>query len=99
MSTKSLIAISMMLMAWSAEAYHDTKPATSSHESQQLTIKVERALVGARLEIEYSDGSCLIKQPVRKRRVVIDFASASIGTYTIRIKKGDASQTHYYCKI
>jgi hypothetical protein len=63
-----------------------------------FTVKTERQLVGAQVEVYNSKGELLTSQALQKRKMIIDFGDALFGSYTIRIVKGRTTQEYTYIK-
>ena len=63
-----------------------------------FTLKTEKEFVGAQVEVYNSRGELITSQSLQKRKMIIDFGDALFGHYTIRIKKGDATQEFKYIK-
>ncbi|HNP17527.1 MAG TPA: hypothetical protein PKL31_03745 [Fulvivirga sp.] len=54
-----------------------------------FTIKVDRKLVGATIELVYSNGDIVAKEVLQKKKMIIDFCDVKTGEYSVIIKKGD----------
>ena len=52
-------------------------------------FRVDKALLGAVLEVTDSNGTVLISQTITNRKVLVDFFYESAGNYTIKITKDD----------
>lgn len=63
-----------------------------------FTLKAEKDFVGAQVEIYNSKGEMITSQSLQKRKMVIDFDDAHLGTYTIKIVKGETEREYQYTK-
>ena len=63
-----------------------------------FTLKADKELVGAQVEIYNSSGELITSNSLQKRKMIIDFGEAVFGTYTIRIVKGEESKEFKYVK-
>ncbi len=54
-----------------------------------FTIKVDKKLVGATIELVYSNGDLVAKELLQKKKMIIDFCDVKTGEYSVVIKKGD----------
>lgn len=54
-----------------------------------LVVKAGKDLVGAKVEIFSESGELIATQITQKRKMYIDFSSAHIGQYTVKLTKGD----------
>ena len=63
-----------------------------------FTLKADKDLVGAQVEIYNSNGELITSNSLQKRKMIIDFGEAVFGTYTIRIVKGDELKEFKYVK-
>ncbi len=63
-----------------------------------FTLKADKDLIGAQVEIYNSSGELITTNSLQKRKMIIDFGEAVFGTYTIRIVKGDEEKEFKYVK-
>jgi cytochrome oxidase Cu insertion factor (SCO1/SenC/PrrC family) len=63
-----------------------------------FTLKTDKEFIGAQVEVYNSTGQLITSNSLQKRKMVIDFGDAHLGTYTIRIVKGDELQEFKYVK-
>jgi hypothetical protein len=92
-----MICTAVLAITMDAKAYDDLS--ATAKQQHQLLIKVDREMRGAEVTIYYSDQRNLLKEAVRKRKLLIDFETASVGSYIITVQKGDSIQTYHYVKI
>lgn len=79
----------------SADAINGTEPPKNKN---LFTLKADKDLLGAQVEIYNAKGDLITAQSLQKRKMVIDFDEAHFGTYTIRVVKGDEAKEFRYVK-
>jgi hypothetical protein len=100
MKTLITIIITLVMITGTAKA---AKPGESiiisqSKNNSLFVFKAEKKFLGAMVEVYTSSGALLTSQNLQKRKMIIDFASASKDTYTIRVVKGSAHKEYKYIK-
>ncbi len=63
-----------------------------------FVFRTEKKLVGAKIDIFYSNGDLLTSQKLDKKKMIIDFRDAKFGTYTISVTKGNRTKLYQYIK-
>lgn len=63
-----------------------------------LYLKVEKEMIGAKIEVYSRKGEQLISQTVTKSRALIDFYYEDPGNFTVKITKGDIEISFDYVK-
>jgi hypothetical protein len=63
-----------------------------------FVLRTNKQLVGARVEVFYTNGSLVTAQRLEKKKMIIDFTDARLGIYTIRITKGNKTKDFHYIK-
>jgi hypothetical protein len=81
-----LLLTGSALMAGPSE---DHKGIFSNRGNDLVVIKTAKDMVGAKVEVFSSAGDLVTAQITQKRKMFIDFADVTLGTYTIKITKGD----------
>ncbi len=61
-------------------------------------IKAGRKLVGARVDVLFSNGEVVTRQTLVRRKMIIDFSDVKPGSYTIRVQKNDNVREFEYEK-
>jgi len=69
-----------------------------SKHKNLFVFKTEKKLVGAKIEVFYSNGDLITSQKLDKKKMVIDFCDAKFGTYTISVTKGNRIKLFQYVK-
>ena len=59
-----------------------------TEEADFFKFKVDKELVGATINLLYSNGDIVAQEILQKKRMVIDFCKVKSGDYTIFIEKG-----------
>lgn len=77
---------------------NDVEVKGSPKHKNFFTLKTNKDLVGAKVEVFYSNGELLTSQKLLKKKMIIDFADARFGTYTIRLTKGDSAKEYQFTK-
>ena len=57
-----------------------------------FTFKVDKELVGAKVEMVYSNGDVVTIEKLEKRKMLIDFCDVKLGDYTVKISKDGFSK-------
>ncbi|MEM6360913.1 MAG: hypothetical protein AAF149_14665 [Bacteroidota bacterium] len=52
-----------------------------------FTFKVDRSLLGAEVEMIYSNGDVVTIEKLEKRKMIIDFCDVKLGDYIVKISK------------
>jgi hypothetical protein len=87
----------MLALGTSAFAKDSVNVIQTRHETQ-FVFKVNRTLLGARVEVLTEDGKQLNVQRLMKRKMIIDFADLPVGRYTIVIEKDGKSENFEYVR-
>lgn len=69
----------------------------SGHQTY-VVIKADRDFIGGRVEVYNANHTLIVSQEMKKRKVSIDFGSAMIGEYTIRLVKDSNQQEYHFLK-
>ncbi|MEM9856426.1 MAG: hypothetical protein AAF843_03685 [Bacteroidota bacterium] len=57
-----------------------------------FTFKVDRSLIGAKVEMVYANGDVVTVEKLEKRKMIIDFCDVKLGDYTVKISKDGYSK-------
>lgn len=91
--------LSLLLTVCSFAASADSINVSEPPKNKNLfTLKTDKDLLGAQVEIYNSKGDLITAQSLQKRKMVIDFDEAHFGTYTIKVVKGDEEREFLYVK-
>ncbi|MEM8568237.1 MAG: hypothetical protein AAGF85_17375 [Bacteroidota bacterium] len=63
-----------------------------------FTFKVDRSLLGAKVEMVYSNGDVVTIEKLEKRKMIIDFCDVKLGDYTVKISKDDYTRNFVVSK-
>lgn len=63
-----------------------------------FTFKVDRELVGAKVEMIYSNGDVVTIEKLEKRKMIIDFCDVKMGDYTVKISTDGFSKNFVVSK-
>lgn len=96
LSTKMVVALVLMLASINTWADDITRH-TPTHNNL-FVVRADRKLRGAHVEILSATGEVITAQQIQKRKMIIDFKDVQLGTYTIRVSKGDRRQEFLYVK-
>jgi len=91
----SLMVTSLSL---SARRLHDDVRGGDIKRESLFVLRTNKQLVGARVEVFYTNGSLVTAQRLEKKKMIIDFTDARLGIYTIRVTKGDKTKDFHYIK-
>jgi len=92
-----LVIILTHSISSSAATREGQLPVTGKYKNL-FVFKADRNLVGAKVEVLYSNGDVVTTQTLQKRKMIIDFCDVRHGSYTIRISKGDRIKEFQYNK-
>lgn len=87
-----MIGLVILIVAQPILARSKDPKAEPSRHKNLFAFKADRKFVGAQVEVLYADGEVLTSQTLKKRKMLIDFSDVKLGSYTIRVKKGDEVQ-------
>lgn len=85
-------------LSLSARRLHDDVRSGEARHESLFVLKTNKELVGARVEVFYTNGSLVTAQRLAKKKMIIDFTDARLGVYTIRVTKGDKTKDFHYVK-
>jgi hypothetical protein len=94
----SILLLTLTLVAAGVMAGNDEKTKGSPKQKDFFRFKTDKALVGAQVQVFYSNGELLTTQKLLKKKMIIDFAEARLGTYTIRVTKGESAKEYQFIK-
>lgn len=94
---KVLVA-SLILFSLSVHAGDDTRAGITGKDKSVFILKANKKFIGAKVEVFKADGELIAYQNLQKRKVIIDFGEVRLGTYTIRVTKGDDEQVYQFVK-
>ena len=63
-----------------------------------FVFKVSPAFKGAEVEVYYSNGDLVTVQKLAKRKMIIDFCDARLGSYIIKVRSGNEVLDFQYVK-
>lgn len=69
-----------------------------SKHKNLFVFKTEKKLIGAKIEVFFANGELITSQKLDKKKMVIDFCDAKLGTYTISVTKGNRTKLFQYVK-
>jgi cytochrome oxidase Cu insertion factor (SCO1/SenC/PrrC family) len=92
-----LTLVALLLSSAAMSSAEAIEPGPSKYKDL-FTLKADRELVGAQVEVYNSSGKLITSNSLQKRKMIIDFGDATFGTYTIRIVKGDELKEFKYVK-
>lgn len=96
---KSLFVLALLTAsAAQATPLDEAVDVVPSKYKNLFVFKAERKLVGATVEVYYSNGDLVTTHTLEKRKMIIDFCDVKFGEYVIRIKKGNAVEEYHYVK-
>jgi hypothetical protein len=75
------------------------RPTLSKPQASHLfELRIDKALRGARIAVQHTNGDVVLTEKLRKRNIMIDFSEVQKGTYTIQLRKGDRQQVYLFTK-
>ena len=99
MKRSSLIFFAVLMFVTSlAFANENTADHGSAKHKNLFTFKTDKKLVGAEVSVYYANGERLTTQKLLKKKMIIDFNDARMGTYTIVVKKGNNEKEFQFVK-
>ncbi|MEM7109147.1 MAG: hypothetical protein AAF519_13040 [Bacteroidota bacterium] len=63
-----------------------------------FTFKVDRSLLGAKVEMVYSNGDVVTIEKLERRKMIIDFCDVKLGDYMVKISKEGYSKNFLVSK-
>ncbi len=70
----------------------------TSKEKNAFVFKVNKSWQGAKVEVFATDGECVARQRLTKRKMVISFLDRKPGTYTIEVTKNGHREKFKYIR-
>ncbi|MCI0750871.1 MAG: hypothetical protein L0Y35_03460 [Flammeovirgaceae bacterium] len=101
---KTLVKISIIglgllaAIATQAKVFEATTEVVPSKYKNLMVLKTDKKLVGAKVEVLYSNGDVVTTQRLRKRKLIIDFCDVKAGNYIVRLTKGDEKEEYLYTR-
>lgn len=101
-SSKIILTIILLTLTLTSSikvmARNDEEFKGTTNKKNIFTFKTDRELVGAQVEVFYSNGELLTTHKLLKKKMVIDFGEGRLGTYTIRLTKGNSAKEYHFIK-
>lgn len=97
---KTFLLLSLLAASFSVSARR-LKDSVSTDEPKHeslFVLRTQKELVGAQVEVFYSNGNLITAQKLQRKKMIIDFSDAKLGTYTIRVTKGNKTKDFRYIK-
>jgi hypothetical protein len=91
-----VLTVLLSMAAMAKEAPKKWEPAGS--KKNFIVYKADRKMIGGKVEILYANGHRVAEQVLAKRKVYIDFENMKLGSYIVRITKGDTVQEFTFDK-
>jgi hypothetical protein len=82
-----VLTVLLSIAAMANEPAKKWEPAGGKNKSM-IIYKADKKLVGGKVEI-LSNGNLVAEKVLQKRKLLIDFESMRVGSYVIRITKGN----------
>jgi hypothetical protein len=95
---KQITFVALLLSSALVSHAEAIDPGEPSKLNSLFTLKAEKEFIGAQVQVYNSSGDLITSHSLQKRKMIIDFADAVFGTYTIRIMKGEALKEFKYTK-
>jgi hypothetical protein len=92
-------AIAVFFVAGSSYAHGHRPVSVLTVRNDLFYFKVDKAFIGAVVEVYASSGELVMKQTVTRHKMLIDFYDRNNDDYTIRIKSACAEISYLYSKI
>ena len=90
---------SFLLVSYVTSAGSRDTVSVAGGKSKDLFIyKMNKKFLGATVEILSTSGNVITSSQVQKRKLVIDFEGVLLGTYTIRLTKGETIEEFTFIK-
>jgi hypothetical protein len=64
----------------------------------RFVFKENKKMLGATVEVFYTDGTLVTRQILKKKKMIIDFCQVRSGEYTIRISKDSNKKEYRFTK-
>jgi|GEM_PF-1715544 len=94
----TIITLLFVITSVFARPVNETDKIAPVKSKSLFVFKAHKKFLGARVDILTEGGSIITTQQLEKRKVIIDFGSVKMGTYTIRVSKGGKTQAYQYIK-
>ena len=69
-----------------------------SKDKNLFVFRTDKNLVGAKVEIFGTSGELMTTQMMNKKKMYIDFGDVMVGTYTIKVSKGQTVQEYQFTR-
>ena len=99
MKHATLAAIAFFFVAGSSHAHGHRPVSVLAVRNDIFYFKVDKAFIGAVVEVYASSGELVMTQSVTRHKMLIDFYDRSEDDYTIRIKSPCTEINYLYSKI
>ena len=94
-----LLLITLLLVSFGSTAGSIEQVSAKGPRMKDVFVcKANKKFVGGTVEIISSRGHLITSSHLQKRKLVIDFESVQIGTYTIRVTKGNEIEEFIFMK-
>jgi len=92
------LVASILLFSLTVHANDESRAGTSGKDKRVFILKTTKKFTGAKVEVFKADGELIAYQNLEKRKVVIDFREVRLGTYTIRVTKGNETKEYLFTR-
>ncbi len=94
---KTLIAIFLSLHFLTASAVFNNEPTSAIHlvevnQKNLFVFKTGKQWKGGFVDVFSDDGSVITHQKLTKKRLIIDLREVKLGSYTVKVTKGNKSE-------
>lgn len=96
----TLLIIGVLSFPVTSFSHHEevaTEVVPSKHKNL-FVMKLDRDMLGAKVEVFYSNGDLVSQQTISRRKVIIDFCDVKFGSYRIVVSKNEDKQEYFYLK-
>jgi hypothetical protein len=103
MTLRNLIVIFLLSVTVSSvraggEPRDEVHKAAPEKFKNLFVFKTDKKFIGATVDILSVEGDLITSQKLQKRKMIIDFRDVQLGTYIIRVSKGNQIKEFQYTK-
>lgn len=87
-----LFTFSLLSFSTMANDNHSSLKSVSSDDENLIKFRVNKDLIGATINLVYSNGDVVTEELLVKKRMTIDLRAVKTGDYTVIIEKGEVKE-------
>lgn len=94
----TILTLSILFISSSLMATGGIEVLKTDQDKSSLLFKLDKELVGATIDIVYSNGDLVTQEVLKRKKLLLDMSKVKEGQYTLIINKGDQKENFMVTK-